>query len=108
MTRLVTHDSIECAYLRFSIEVPIDAFTALLDSESHVTGHACYHDGNSPLNEKLEMGANVFNVEYDGHFGNYIWYSVEYAVHSPEVTARVLSIINDHLDWALSVGSKAA
>lgn len=108
MTRLVTQDSIEFAYFRLSVEVPIDAFTALLDSESHVTGHACYRDGNSPLNEKLEMGANVFNVEYDGHFGNYIWYSVEYPVHSPEVTARVLAIINDHLDWALSVGSKAA
>lgn len=108
MTRLVTRDSIEFAYFRLSVEVPIDAFTALLDSESRVTGYACYRDGNCPLREKLEMGANVFDVDYDYPYGNYIWYSVEYPVHSPEVTARVLAIINDHLDWALSLEAKSA
>ena len=89
--------------IRVSIEIPNDAFVALLDSESYVTDHACYKNGNQPLSEKLEMAANITDVEYNGHFGNYVFFSVDPEAYTPELRDRIVFVIDEHLEWAMSL-----
>lgn len=103
---IVTTDDIQFAEFRMSIAIPDEAYQALLLSETPLTGNAAYQHGQLPLSVKLEMAAQVSDVTYSPMFGGYLYYSVAPGLHNEELVARVMSVINEHLEWCLSLGKE--
>lgn len=91
--------------ISFAIEIPIDAFNALEASESYRTDHAAFKNGQRTLCDKLE-DTPAGRIEYNGHFGNFIFFSMPAGDVTPANKLWITQIINDHLDWCLSLGQE--
>lgn len=83
----------------YSIEIEQNLFLNLLDSESYVTDHATYKDDNKTLCEKLGQITGVNDIEYNGHFGNFIYLTIDKDVDNKKTKDQISKIIEDHLEW---------
>lgn len=85
--------------LRCAVEIDSDRFLDLLDSESYVTDNAAYEPGVQTLDEKLHGVADVADIDYNGHFGAMIYFTINADADQTAVAAEIEPIINSHLDW---------
>lgn len=92
----------------YAIEIDQDKFLALLDSESYVTDSAAYREaGAQSLFAKL-IKTPAEDVEYNGHFGCNVYLSLDVENDTDEVRAQIIGVINNHLDWCLTLDRKRA
>lgn len=88
---------------RYAIEIEANSFLALLDSESYVTDSAAFKAGNQMLSEKLEKQTAAMRVEYNGHFGNYVYLDLNEEDNNEATHALITGIIEEHLTWCGSL-----
>lgn len=83
----------------YAVYIDKDDFLSLMDSESYVTEDAAYKPGNKSLHEKLNEFPGVNNVEYDGHFGNYIFLSIDADEDDTCLHEDIYETIMAHIEW---------
>lgn len=86
----------------YCVEVDTDAFLKLCKAEHAF--HIPYEESLSARLEGITVGAcvrpdveAVHSVEYDPHFGAFIYYGVDIEHDTPELHAKVADIIRDQL-----------
>lgn len=87
----------------YCVEIPEDRFEYLLDSETYVTDCKALQPGESTLSEKLEKLPGVFRVEYDGHFGSAIHFSISAEEDNDFNRMKISEAIEEHLVWCESI-----
>ncbi len=87
----------------YAIEIDIDRFHDLADSESYVSGNAAFTRGKQTLCEKLDALPDTSDIEYNGHFGNFVYVTIDAEADTPELQAQIAQIIEDHLDWCATL-----
>lgn len=83
----------------YCIEIPMERFEYLLDSETYVTDCKALQPGESTLSEKLEELPGVFRVEYDGHFGPTVYFSISAEEDNDANRMKISETIEEHLVW---------
>jgi hypothetical protein len=83
---------------KYTVEIEPERFIALEEYEN------MWHGGLTTYEPGLEvilrnMGCD--DVEYNGHYQNYIWFSIHVDDDTPEFQAEVLEVINAYLQKAL-------
>lgn len=78
----------------YQVEIPTDKFAARLIGQKDDEGT----DGKT-LGEKLGALPGVFDVNYNGHFGPYVFFSVEIASDTPFTKKNIEMTIRHHLGW---------
>ena len=87
----------------YAIRIDEDDFIDLLNSESYVTDHAAFKDGNETLTGKLDRLPGVSKVEYDGHYGAAVYLWIDAGKDVPELQATISKTIDRHLAWCTKV-----
>lgn len=87
----------------FSIKIDEESFGNLLDSESYVTDCAAYAKDQKTLDEKLDQLPGITDVEYDGHFGNAIYFSIPVSDDTPTLRKEIVKVIKEHLQWCTTL-----
>lgn len=78
----------------YSVEIPLEDFIVLTNMESILgDGPLC----NDILSEKMEKQTGARLVEYNGHFGNYIYFSLDADDDTPEEQAKILKMIEEQI-----------
>jgi hypothetical protein len=72
---------------------------ALEDSESYVTDNAAFADGNMTLCQKLDELDGVQDIDYNGHFGNHVFLSIEVDHDNAKTKRKISKVIEEHLAW---------
>lgn len=85
--------------IKYAIEIPIDDFVALLDSESYKTNSAVFAPENNTLCEKLSEVTPAMDIEYDGHFSNYVYLTLSSEDDTLETWTAIDETITDHIAW---------
>ena len=79
---------------KYSIEMPMDDFCALESYENELpTIDNC-------LFTTLEKQTYACDVDYNGHFGNYIYLTLETEDDTPEMWADIMRIITEQIQKA--------
>lgn len=76
-----------------------DDFLALMDSESYATDHAAFKDGNDTLCAKLGRLDGVSGLEYNGHFGSFIYLDIDVENDRIGTKKEISRTITEHLEW---------
>lgn len=84
--------------------MPVDDFIALERAEDILSGGALSGD---TLCEQIGRVLRAPSVEYNGHFGSYIYFEVDADEDSPEMRARVLQLIEAQVAAAKAQASGA-
>lgn len=77
---------------RYSIEIPVEDFKALESRESNSI--------TKTLAEAIEELPGTANVEYNGHFGNYVFLTIEMDWDIPETHRSIKKMIRQHITQA--------
>lgn len=91
----------------FALEIPKAAFLDLEDSESYVSNNAAFKTGAQTLCSKLDALPGISNIEYNGHFGAFVYLSIDDEDDTPELRAQITQIITDHLAWCATLPKAA-
>lgn len=83
----------------YTIAIERDQMLDLMDSESHVTDDAAYKPGAQTLCDKLGKLPGVADVEYNGHLGAAIYFSISDEDDNDALKATIASTIETHLKW---------
>lgn len=75
----------------YSVSIGVPAMLRLLKRE----GINSKHEGPS-LSDEIDGIMGVYDTDYDGHFGAYIFYKLEDEYEAPEVHERVYALIREH------------
>lgn len=86
-------------HIRMCAHIDQDSFLALLDSESYATDNAAYKDGNKTLHQQLEARTKATEVDYGGHSGSYVYFTLDVDVNTAETLAEIEAVIEEHLQW---------
>ena len=82
----------------YSIELSLDDFTALCDYDWARIWH---EDGDSfPSFDKALYDQNCIDVEYNGHFGQYIYFQLDVADDTPERWKAIEEIFEYYIKYA--------
>lgn len=87
----------------YAIEIEEERFLDLLDSESYVTDNAALKSGSQTLCEKLGQLDGVDDVNYDGHFGSYIYLMIDDEDDTDDLKKKINDVIEEHLKWCSSL-----
>lgn len=87
----------------YAVDVPVDAFSCLMDSESYVTGNAAFQTGNLSLSDKLDRLVGVSECDYSGHYGAHIFFNVDSEFDGEEKHKEISGVILEHLLWCATV-----
>lgn len=74
----------------YSVEIAVDEFIALTDYEN------CYLGNSDSLCTKL-MEFGCYKIEYNGHYGSYIYFTITVDDDTIEFKQEISDIIESHL-----------
>lgn len=74
----------------YSIEIPLDVYMKLEDWETEQPEHNC-------LYSILEKNTNARNVDYNGHYGNFIYFSLEVEDNTRKELKKIKLFIQQHI-----------
>ena len=77
----------------YSIEIPMDEFTAITEYEWE-SGY------ESTLSELLNKHANVYDTDYNGHFGNRIYFTMDANDDTPETWELIFQYTTDFIEMS--------
>ena len=77
----------------YSIEMPMDDFCALSSYENELTW-------DETVADMLDKQTNAVDIDYNGHFGSYIYLTLETDYDTPEAWADIERIITDQIERA--------
>jgi hypothetical protein len=83
----------------YAVAIEEAAFLDLIDSESYVTGNAAFDVGNETLSTKLETLPGISGVDYSGHYGAFVYLTIDADVDKPKLHERASKLIDRHLAW---------
>lgn len=83
----------------YAVEVDRSSFLDLLDSESHATNSAAYQIGAQTLADKMGSVPGISDVEYNGHFGAAIYFTIDDENDTDVTRTSIANIIESHLYW---------
>jgi len=79
----------------YAIEIPNDDFCALLEYEYDLSTI------NGCLFYKLDKQTNAIGIEYDGHFGNFVYLSLDTVDDCPAMWEIIDRIITEQIQEAI-------
>ena len=77
----------ECIEKRYAVEIDIELFS-ILDSQDY---------GSHRLHDDLDKISGVRDIEYNGHFGNFVYFSVSTSDDKPSLHKKIERCIEKHL-----------
>lgn len=83
----------------YAIAIEDEAFLNLLDSESYVSDNAAFKDGKDTLCAKLNALPGVSKVDYNGHFGAYVYIDIDDDEDKQKLKTQIARAIEKHLAW---------
>ena len=88
----------ECVEKRYAAEIAVEAFS-VLDSSNYLV----YLDraGKPDLYDDLSKLPELHNVDYNGHFGNYIYFTIWTGDDNEKLHKKIQSCIEKHVQRAL-------
>ena len=90
---------LEPVAIKYNVEVDSKKFEALLEYEDP------WHGGlkaSEPGLCGLLMEIGCYDVDFSGHYLNYIWFSVHTDYNCEEYQNQIIEIITEHLDKAVA------
>ena len=76
---------------RYCIEVPLEGMIRLLERERKLVNI------DDMLSTKIDDYMGVFDSNYDGHFGAYVFYTVEDEYDCPELHANIVKLVEEYI-----------
>lgn len=73
----------------YRLEVPLEDFKIIMEDESFI-GNGCYL-----FWDKIQQISEIYDVEYNGHYGPAIFYSVNEEDNTEELHKRVQNLFVD-------------
>lgn len=89
---------LEISEIKYTVEVEKEKFLALLDYEN------VWHGGLKSSEMSLDgllRDAGCSEAEYDGHYSNYIWFTIDFEDDCEEFRNVIAEIITKRLDEAV-------
>ena len=83
----------------YCIAVTIPSFLAL-------TRYEDVHYNDESLDSDMGTNAHTLSVEYNGHFGANIFYTLDAEYDTPEAHAKITAMVASHLDRAVKWEAK--
>jgi len=77
-----------------SYEIEIDDLMAIVNADND---HEDNGDWDQELNEKLDMVNGVTDTDYNGHFGHYIFLTIDSKYDNDETWNSIEKIIKEHI-----------
>lgn len=94
--------SLECVSRSYAVEVPTEAFLAVLRAED---GFSSMGNGDPGVDEALVtklQNIGCSDVNYDAHFGACFYFAISAEDDTPELHAKIAQTIQEHLALAQS------
>lgn len=82
----------ECTMRQYEIE--IDNLMEIIETDSDCENN---DDWNEILSEKLDMVNGVTDSDYNGHFGHYIFLTIDSKYDNDETWNTIESVIKNHI-----------
>lgn len=94
-----------CMSRRYNVEVEVEDFIALERAESILYSGPLVGRG---IDDRLALLDGVFDIEYNGHFGATIFFSIEAEYDTPTLHAKIVTIIQRQIKAAHKYSGRIA
>jgi hypothetical protein len=86
----------ECIEKRYAVEIDSSLFS-VLDGDTYSLDADGYKRNKKSLFDDLDKMSGVYDIEYNGHFGNFVYFSVATEDDKPSLHKKVERCIEKHL-----------
>jgi hypothetical protein len=88
---------LECIEKRYAVEIPIELFN-ILDGSLYALDADGYKRNKKDLYDDLEKFPELSGIDWNGHFGNFVYFSITVEYDKPRLHNKIKKCIQKHLD----------